>query len=181
MTNVVLIGMKSSGKTTAGAALATRLGAAFVDIDAELEDAYRRETGESLGFREIYQKHGERYFRALEAAALERLPARFGDGGFVLAAGGGTPLHEANQRILKSLGAVVFLDVDAATLLPRITAGGVPAFFPYPTDPARSLDELLAARRPIYTGAADITLPCGAAPPERVAERIIERLQEYGL
>jgi shikimate kinase len=179
--NIVLIGMKSSGKTTAGEALAARLGVAFVDIDAELEDAYRRETGEALGFREIYQKHGERYFRTLEASTLERLPVRFEGSGFVLATGGGTPLHEVSRRILQSLGTVVFLDVDAATLLPRITAGGVPAFFPYPGNPARSLDELLAARRPIYAGAADITLPCGDEPPARVADRIIERLQEHGL
>ncbi len=172
--NVVLIGMKSSGKTTVGRIVARKLGMRFTDLDAEVERRYLEQTGEKLPFREIFKRHGGAYFRALETAALQALLKE--EGGrrkeerheessvlhpssfilhpsVVLATGGGLPLAEENRPLLKGMGTIVFLDVAQEVLLPRIVSGGIPAFFPYPEDPARSLAELLAVRRPIYGGA----------------------------
>jgi shikimate kinase len=181
MQKIVLIGMKSSGKTTVGRLLAERLGGVSLDIDREIEKQHRTTHQEDLHFRDIYIRYGKEYFRSLESHALTRLAHELRDACFVLSTGGGTPLDERNQARLRSLGTVVFLDIDAAVLLPRITAGGVPAFFPYPDDPARSLAEVLAARRPIYRRLADMTITFSREPPEMLAARIEQALLEVSV
>jgi shikimate kinase len=174
---IVLIGMKSSGKTSVGRVLARRLGLRFTDVDAEVERLHFEQKGERLRFREIFKKHGKDYFRALETAAFQALATAPHERPFVLATGGGLPLAEANRALLKGLGVVVFLDVAQDVLLPRITSRGVPAFFPYPDDPARSLAELLAVRRPIYGALAQITVACRAESQETIADMIIRQLE----
>lgn len=176
MIRLVLIGMKASGKTATGHALAARLNVPFLDLDTVLEESNLARTGESLSFRQIFHRHGRDYFRALELAALRCLAHDLAESEFVLATGGGTPLRPQNQKLLAKLGLVIFLDAAAGILLPRIIADGIPAFFPYPDDPARSLAELLAARRPIYSRLADISLVCRGESPEQLAERIIAEI-----
>jgi shikimate kinase len=173
---IILIGMKASGKTSVGRALAARLDIPFIDLDAWLEQAHEAETGERLPFREIYRTHGGDYFRRLERTTLAHLGQPGTLPRFVLAVGGGTPLTEANRHALRALGTVVWLDPEPAVLLARIVRDGLPAFFPYPDDPARSLDELLAARRPLYQQAAHLNLPCGSEPPDLLARNILAHL-----
>lgn len=176
--NLVLIGMKSSGKTTTGKILARTLGQQFTDMDAEIEARHAAEKNERLPFREIFQRHGKEYFRTLETAALVALAAATNRPPFVLATGGGLPLAEENRPLLKRIGTLVYLDVDPSVLLARIVAGGIPAFFPYPNDPQRSFTEILAARRPIYAGLASLTVPCGNEPADVIADQIIRQLEQ---
>jgi shikimate kinase len=175
---IILIGMKASGKTSVGHALAARRGVPFIDLDARLEQAHYAATGEHLAFRDIYRAHGGDYFRRLERATLEHLAHADAPPRFVLAVGGGTPLTEPNRHVLRALGTVVLLDPEPAVLLARILRDGVPAFFPYPDDPARSLDELLAARRPLYQEAAHMTIACRSEPPDILAHTILAHLEE---
>jgi len=176
---IILIGMKSSGKTTIGRMVARKLGVRFTDMDAEIERLHGEQKAERLRFREIFQKYGSDYFRRLETAALQALCAARNEMPFVLATGGGLPLAEENQTLLKGMGTVVFLDVAQDVLLTRILAAGVPAFFPYPHDPARSLAELLAVRRPIYGALARITVACRSESPDAIADTIINQLQTH--
>jgi shikimate kinase len=183
MRKIILIGMKSSGKTTIGKILARKLNLPFTDMDAEIERRHAEQKGETLRFREIFTKYGGEYFRALETAALRALAAEGGKPGaevrsleLVLATGGGLPLAEENRALLKRMGIIVFLDVAEDVLLARITSRGIPAFFPYPDDPAKSLAELLAARRPIYRALAHITVECYGEPPVTLADIVINRI-----
>ncbi len=175
--SIILIGMKSSGKTTVGRALARKLGLRFTDVDAEVERLYREQTGEKLGFREIFKKHGKAHFRGLETAALEAISKAQNERPIVLATGGGLPLAEENRPLLKRMGYIVFLDVAPKVLLGRIVARGIPAFFPYPDDPAKSLAELLAVRRPVYEALAHFTVPCRSESQETIADIILRRLE----
>ena len=90
--SIILIGMKSSGKTTIGRILARKLGLRFTDVDAEVERLHFEQTGERLRFREIFKKHGKDHFRHLETAALRALSAAQNERPIVLATGGGTSL-----------------------------------------------------------------------------------------
>ena len=121
--HLILIGMKSSGKTTVGKILARKLGRHFTDMDAEVERLHFKQQGERLRFREIFKKHGKDYFRNLETAALQAVSVAQNEMPFVLATGGGLPLAEENRPLLKGLGTIVFLDVAQDVLLPRITSG----------------------------------------------------------
>lgn len=175
---IILIGMKSSGKTTTARLLSQKLGILFRDMDAEIEKLHEARQHESLRFRDIFKKYGKEYFRTLETGALEALAATLHEQSFVLATGGGLPLTEENRGILKQMGTVVYLDVRQDVLYTRIVAGGVPAFFPYPDDPRRSLAEVLDVRRPIYAKLADITVECRTESPRWIADRIIQALEE---
>ena len=177
--NLILIGMKSSGKTTIGRILARKLGRRFTDADAEVERLHWEKAGELLRFREIFQKYGKDFFRNLETAALQALAAAQSEAPFVLATGGGLPLAAENRPLLKGMGTVVFLDVAQEVLLARIVTGGIPAFFPYPDDPARSLAELLAVRRPIYRALAHLTVACRSESQETIADTIIHQLENH--
>ncbi len=171
--HVILIGMKSCGKTTAGRVVANRLQLPFVDLDADIERIHTQRTGQQLRFRDIFRIHGREYFNALETAALCELPDR--PEGFLLAAGGSTPLN--HPTLLPTLGTVIFLDIDEKILLPRIIAGGIPPFFPYPDDPERSLHTLLTARRPVYKSVANAIIPIQMETPDVIADRVIEVLE----
>jgi shikimate kinase len=175
--NIILIGMKSSGKTSVGRILARKLGLRFTDLDSEVERLHFEKTGERLHFREIFKKHGKDCFRNLETAALQAISEAHTERPFVLATGGGLPLAEENRPLLKGLGTIVFLDVAPEVLLARIVRRGIPAFFPYPEDPARSLAELLAVRRPIYGALAHITVACRSESQETIADTIIHQLE----
>ena len=172
--HIILIGMKSSGKTTAGRVVSHRLQIPFIDLDAEIEHLHYQRTHQQLRFRDIFRIHGRDYFNALEAAALCEL-AESPDG-FLLAAGGNTPINHPD--FLPNLGTVIFLDIDEKILLPRIIAGGIPPFFPYPEDPERSLNVLLATRRPIYTRVAHAIIPIHTEPPDVIADKVIEVLSK---
>ena len=174
--SIILIGMKSSGKTTIGKIVAKKLGLRFTDVDAEVERRYFEETGEELPFREIFKKHGKDRFREMEIAALQELSTMQKERPVVLATGGGLPLAEENRPVLRNMGTVVFLDIAQEVLLPRIIRGGIPAFFPYPDDPARSLAELLAVRRPIYGELAHVTVACHGEAPDDIADMIVTKL-----
>jgi shikimate kinase len=112
---IVLTGFMGSGKTTAGALLAERLGWRFLDLDREIE----RRDGRTVP--RIFSESGEAYFRHLETAALAAL---LGQRRIVLALGGGAPEELGNRLLLEQTPhtAVVYLAAPYATLLERCKA-----------------------------------------------------------
>lgn len=171
--NIILIGMKACGKSTVGKLLAQKLAVDFIELDSEIEKAHLMDKKERLSFREIFKKHGAIYFRQLESEILKNILLKKRTKKFVLSCSGGTPLDENNQKILKKLGRVIFLDADKIILLPRILKHGIPAFFPHPDDPKKSLEELLKKRKPIYEKIADEIISFTSESPEELAEKII--------
>lgn len=66
---IALLGLRGAGKSTVGRALAERLAVPFVELDARIEEA----AGLSLG--EIFELHGEDYYRRWERQALDAVLA----------------------------------------------------------------------------------------------------------
>ena len=157
--SIVLTGMPGSGKSTLGGLLARRLGRELIDTDAEIV----RRTG--MPIAELFRRHGEPYFRALETEAIRNASET---GGRVIAAGGGAVLRPENVDAMKQNGTVVFLDRPPETLIP--TADRPLA------DDAAKLRALYAERYPIYTAAADVTVPVRGTP-EETADMILEMLR----
>lgn len=170
--NTVLVGFKSSGKTSAGKELASLLNLDFTDLDETIEEMYAKRDGETLTFREIYKKQGKEYFRDLETQALKEVMDKEN---VVLSTGGGTPMFAKNAEILKKIGNVVYLKVDPETLYKRFEGGEMPAFFDK-DNPRGSFEEFLAERGPVYEKIADLSIETEDLSPEGVAKKIKDEL-----
>ena len=60
-----------------------------------------------------------------------------------MATSGGTPCSHNNEVLLKDMGLMVYVKVNSDVLLEWILKKGIPAFFPHPDDPKKSLNILL--------------------------------------
>ncbi len=113
---IVLTGFMGSGKTTAGALLAERLGWNFVDLDREIEARDGRTVPQI--FAAPGETGGEAHFRHLESLTLASL---LGQRRVVLALGGGAPEELGNRLLLEQTPhtAVVYLSASFDTLVAR--------------------------------------------------------------
>ena len=108
MTNLVLIGMPGSGKTTVGRALANLTGREAIDLDSRIEER----AGRSIP--EIFAREGEAAFRALERQAAEEAGRLTGK---ILLTGGGIVKDERNYAPLHQNGRI-YHRVRPLNLLP---------------------------------------------------------------
>ncbi|MFG2893087.1 shikimate kinase [Streptomyces sp. NPDC048248] len=160
----VLVGPMGAGKTTAGRALAERLGTTFRDTDADVVAA----VGKPIA--RIFADEGEPYFRDLERRAVRvALESHTG----VLALGGGAILDTGTRKLLAGLS-VVFLEVDADEAVRRMAG-----------DASRPLlavnlrtrwRGLMSERRPLYEEVARTVVRSDGRTPDAVAERILDAL-----
>lgn len=134
---IFLCGFMGCGKSTIGVRLAKKLGCPFTDMDTYIE--------EQAGMRipEIFEQHGEPYFRDLETQAIRELATREG----VIACGGGAMLREENARIAQESGIVLFLDVPFRMCYQRIATTDRPIVR---RSTRQELYDLYRKRRGIY-------------------------------
>ena len=137
---VALVGMMGAGKTAVGRGLAARLGVAFLDSDAEIQDAA------NMTVPEIFARDGEPFFRRKEVQVIARLL----DGRpCVLSTGGGAFLAEENRRAISARGVSVWLDADLDLLWNRVRHRNTRPLL-RTDNPKRSLTEIYDARVPVY-------------------------------
>ena len=137
--NIVLIGMPGCGKSTLGKILAEKLQKQFVDTDVEIE------SDTNMKIPEIFQKYGEQKFRQIESAVIERIGKQ---SGLIIATGGGCVTTPQNYKQLHQNGQIIWIKRDI-TVLP--TDGR-------PLSNKDTLQELYAARKPLYKQFSDIVI-----------------------
>ncbi len=98
--NIVLTGLRGSGKTQLGKILAKKLGWKFVDLDKKIEKA------EKMKIAKIVELKGWEYFRAKESEIVKNVAALDKT---VIATGGGTIIDKDNKKELKKNGKVIYL------------------------------------------------------------------------
>ena len=137
--NICLIGMPSSGKSTVGKKLASKLGMRFIDTDELIKERI------GMNIPEYFEKYGEKGSRKVESSVIKDLE---NEHKAVISTGGGAVLDQTNIINLKKNGVVVFLDRD----LEKLTAT---ADRPLSSDIER-LRRLYEERYDKYVKAADI-------------------------
>ncbi len=165
--NLILVGMMGAGKTTVGRLLARRLKRAYYDSDEEIE----RRCGVRIPV--IFDIEGEAGFRARESQVIAELCAL---DGIVLATGGGAVLAEANRRCLASRGTVVYLHARPPHLWQRVRHDRNRPLLATP-EPQKKLEELYAARDPLYREIADLVVDTGRQSPQTLARELLARLE----
>lgn len=141
--NIVLFGIKSSGKTTFGKQLAEKLGKAFIDTDRLIEETYQLHRQKKLTITQIYQEVGPITFRALEYEVVQSLQDVQNS---VIAVGGGAMLLYENVEALKKNSHLIYLIFEREALKKRVLAQDpLPAFLD-PNDPESSFDKMYDER-----------------------------------
>lgn len=168
---LVLIGYRGTGKSTTAAYLAAHLGWPHLDLDEQIE----RRAGMSIA--DIFSTAGEETFRQLEHEALAETA---GQDQLVLATGGGVVLRADNRQLLRTLGKVVWLMAQPATILARLqsdpnTAARRPALTAAGGGLAE-IESLLVARTPLYEACANLQVATDQRSPAEVAQEILDRL-----
>jgi shikimate kinase len=166
--NVFLVGPMGSGKSAVGRQLATRLGLAFLDSDAEIE----ARTGVDIPY--IFEKEGEAGFREREREVLDALTAR---SRVLLSTGGGAVLDPANRERLRSRGCVVYLRTSVKQQFARTRRSGHRPLLSN-DDPLGTLERLMLVRAPLYEEAADLVVDTDGRKVGSVVEEIMRRLAE---
>lgn len=162
--NVILCGMMGCGKSTVGESLAERLGRAYCDTDALIVERHGR-------IADIFEKHGEAYFRHLETETVRELVQR---DDLVIATGGGLVLKQENVTLLKGSGKVVFLRAKVETLVKLLQADRERPLLQNANSLRERLENLLKDRAPIYEEAADFIVDVDEKTPEEIAGEIIK-------
>ncbi|MDY6791332.1 MAG: shikimate kinase [Thermodesulfobacteriota bacterium] len=163
--NIVLIGMPGSGKSTVGVILAKKTSLSFVDVDILIQTSQKRT------LQDIMDSHGCAVLRKIEEDVIVGLSMK----NHVIATGGSAVYSHQAMTHLKSDGILIFLDVELATLESRIgdcSTRGIAK------QPNQSFAELFDERLGLYTKYADISIKCDVMSQEQVCEKIIEQMEQ---
>lgn len=146
--NIYLVGMPGAGKTTVGRQLARRLQRTFIDADHEIE----ARTGVRIPV--IFDIEGEQGFRDRESKVVAELAH---ESNLVVATGGGVVLRAENRAALKLGGTVVYLHATPRLIFERTRLDPNRPLLQV-ADPMKKIEELFAARDPLYREVADIVV-----------------------
>jgi shikimate kinase len=165
--SIILIGPPGSGKSTIGKATSRRLNISFTDTD----DLIEGRSGTSIS--QIFIDKGEPWFRELEREILQEELVKLNG---VLALGGGAPLSDAAQELLRSKDeAIVYLDVSLATAAPRVGFNrDRPLLL---SNPRGAWQELMDKRRPIYEALATHIVKVDERAPKDIVDEIVRLTQ----
>jgi shikimate kinase len=166
MENIFLIGFMGAGKSTIAKELQKRLGMNLVEMDARIVEE------QGMSINDIFAQYGENHFRDIES----QLILTIGDeGSTVVSCGGGVVLRPQNTEYMKKSGKVVYLKTSPETIFERVR---------HSTDRpilngnmnVEYIAGLLEKRRPLYEGAADLTVVTDNRSCEEICSEIIQLL-----
>jgi XRE family aerobic/anaerobic benzoate catabolism transcriptional regulator len=164
---VCLVGLRGAGKSTVGPRLAERLAVPFLEMDAWIVEA------SGLPIDQLFELHGEAYYRRLEREAATAIVGR--GAAVVVAAAGGVVTDPETWRVLRGGTLTVWLRADPEDHWRRVVAQGDGR--PMANHPG-AMDELrviLRAREPLYAQ-ADLVVDTTRLPVSAVVDEIVRRI-----
>ena len=167
MGHIFLIGFMGCGKTTVSHLLSNRIQRPFYDTDELIEEKA------GMTIPQIFEKQGEAHFRKIETAVLEGM-ADLPEG--IVSCGGGIIKSDTNIALMKSMGDVVLLTADPATILERVIDNDDRPLLSGRKNES-DIRQLLEERLPSYEKAADYTVATDHSSPGHVADDIIAILE----
>ena len=164
--NIVLIGFMGAGKTSISEYLKTLFAMDIIEMDQIIAER------EGMSIPDIFEVHGEQYFRDLETNLLIEMQSRKN---VVISCGGGTPLRECNVVEMKKNGRVVLLTASPETIFDRVKdSHDRPVIENNKNVPF--IADLMEKRRAKYEAAADIIINTDGKSLIEVCEELVQQL-----
>lgn len=167
-TNISLIGMPASGKSTVGVVLAKTLNLDFVDTDIILQRTY----GKTLC--EIIATDGIDGFKQKESDIIKKLDCKR----TCIATGGSAVYSKTAMEHLKEISTLIFLDVSYPIIKERIldikTRGVV-------IENSKTLCDLYEERKTLYEEYADIVIDANCKTVEQIVSQVKKEIIKKGL
>lgn len=161
MGNLILIGMPSSGKSTAGVLLAKKIGYGFIDCDLLIQG----EEGKLLS--KIIKEKGVDEFLKIE----ERICAGVYAERCVIATGGSVIYSERAMEHLKRIGKIIYIRLSEDEVKRRIPPDLVKRGVVMRGN-VKTLQELYKERIPLYERYAETIVDCTGTSIDGEVEKI---------
>lgn len=169
---IALLGLRGAGKSSVGARLAELLGVAFVELDVRIEEAAGLRVGE------MFELHGEAYFRRVERQELGRLLANDAEPS-VLATGGGLVTEPETYSLLRAGATTVWLRARPEDHWSRVVAQGDTRPMANDDRAFSNLCAILAERERLYEQ-ADLTVDTTEKDAEEIAQALAQHFAQTG-
>lgn len=165
---IVLVGLMGVGKSTVGRRLAAMLDRSFIDADDAIQDAAQRTIAE------IFEEHGEAYFRDGERRVIARLMEE--EHG-VIATGGGAFVDAETRGLILEKAIAVWIDCDIETLVERTSRRDTRPLLKS-GEPKEILTRLANERKEHY-GQAHVRVVSVDSPHSDTANSILEAIESH--
>lgn len=157
--NIVLIGMPGSGKSTCGVVAAKMLLKNFFDTDLLIQNI------EGRSLQNILDTDGNEYFEKAEENAILNLDIK----GTVIATGGSVIYSERAMEHLQSLGKIVYLHLSYEQMCKRISNLSTRGVL---LKNGKTLKDMYDERLPLYNKWAQVVINCDSNTVEQTANAI---------
>ncbi len=166
--NIVLIGFMGAGKSTVSEYLKDTYGMDVVEMDQVIAERV------GMSIPDIFEIHGEEYFRNLETGLLKELQSRKNT---VISCGGGAALREENVVEMKKNGRVVFLTAAPETVYERVKGSDERPILNGNKN-VNYIAKLMEKRRAKYEAAADVLVATDGRDVQSICEEIMKKVTE---
>jgi XRE family aerobic/anaerobic benzoate catabolism transcriptional regulator len=164
---IALLGLRGAGKSTVGPLLARSLGLCFLELDDRIQD----ETGLAVG--EIFELHGEDYYRLAEGRALRKLVEK--NRPVVVAVSGGIVTDPRSFDLLRERTLLVWLQATPDLHMARVRSQGDRRPMRDRADAMAELRELLETRKTLYAE-APVAIDTSEMAPGPCALRLAQEI-----
>lgn len=164
---ICLTGMMGVGKTTIGKKLAEILDYYYFDSDVEISDYAKK------NIAQIFEDHGEKYFRKLEKDIVTNLVQRKEK--MVISLGGGVFINDKIRKILLENSTVIWLDANLETIMSRTKNSKDRPTLTNSPNKRKFLSDLLVKRNKIYKE-ANIKIDVNINDCKKILDNIITKL-----
>lgn len=148
MANIILIGLRGSGKTEIGRRLAKTMKRTYTDTDREIEKQSYCTTGQ------LIEKKGWNHFRKIEKYVVRRV-SKFNNA--VISTGGGAVMDIENAKHLKkNHGFFVYIKLPTSQLVERLQHDTTRPALTKATSLEAEIEEVRAKREATYLELADL-------------------------
>ncbi len=170
--NIVLIGMRGTGKTTIGNMLSQSLKRDFIETD----ELIAKKSGRTIA--DLVNTFGWNYFRDLESRVVQEVSLR---SDAVISTGGGVIMRDENVNELKGNGFLVLLTANIDTMVRRLAHDADRPSLTAKQTMREEISEVLRLRKSQYKKACQVQIATDDQSLDAVVQKILEIVKERNI